>query len=372
MTFLAKYWFSSLGLNFWIASLAIQWYILFSFFWKNVFSTEIISNIVLSVDKLVYADFAAASVLICFGALLGKTSLNQMTFVTLSQVFFYSLNEYINNDFIGLKDVGGSIVIHTFGAYFGLAVSFIITKFQKLNTEEESNYTSDLFSMIGTIFLWIYWPSFNSAVAKPELKDIVIINTVLSLTSSCMFAFITSKIYSSKSKFSMVHIQNATLAGGVAVGVVSDLFLLPCFSLMVGAVAGVLSVLGYKFIQPFLHRKINLHDTCGVHNLHGLPGVLGGLCSVSVFIYYADFEQTLKQISGIAITLVLAIFSGIVTGKVLKFMKGKDKYFADAEEFDGIDKEEFNIDDMVKDRKTIAELTEPLVKVEKEKINSIN
>ena len=256
MTFLAKYWFSSLGLNFWIASLAIQWHIIFSFFWKNVLSNEAVSKISLSLDNLVLADFAAASVLICFGALLGKTTFNQMTFVTMSQVFFYSLNEYVNTEFIGLKDVGGSVVIHTFGAYFGLAVSLLITKTQKLNTEEGSNYTSDLFSMIGTIFLWIYWPSFNSVVAAPNLKNIAIINTVLSLTSSCMFAFITSKIVSSKIKFSMIHIQNSTLAGGVAIGIVADLFLLPYFSLILGAIAGILSVLGYTFIQPFFIEKL--------------------------------------------------------------------------------------------------------------------
>ena len=33
----------------------------------------------------------------------------------------------------------------------------------------------------------------------------------------------------------------------------------------------------FKVVQPFLQDKINLHDSCGVNNLHGIPGILGGL-----------------------------------------------------------------------------------------------
>ena len=38
----------------------------------------------------------------------------------------------------------------------------------------------------------------------------------------------------------------------------------------------------FKVIQPFLFDKVNLHDSCGVNNLHGIPGVLGGLFSVAM------------------------------------------------------------------------------------------
>ena len=50
----------------------------------------------------------------------------------------------------------------------------------------------------------------------------------------------------------------------------------------VGALAGILSTVGFKYIQPFLLGKLKIHDTCGVNNLHGMPGLFGGLLSVLI------------------------------------------------------------------------------------------
>ena len=43
-----------------------------------------------------------------------------------------------------------------------------------------------------------------------------------------------------------------------------------------GGAAGIIAALGELQLKKVLEEKINLHDTCGVHNLHGLPGLLGG------------------------------------------------------------------------------------------------
>lgn len=32
-----------------------------------------------------------------------------------------------------------------------------------------------------------------------------------------------------------------------------------------------------SFAQAFLDKHLNIHDTCGVHNLHGMPGIIGGI-----------------------------------------------------------------------------------------------
>ena len=61
----------------------------------------------------------------------------------------------------------------------------------------------------------------------------------------------------------MVSIQNATLAGGVAVGASADLVILPWGAILVGMLAGALSVLGYTYIQPALEQG-GLDDTCGI------------------------------------------------------------------------------------------------------------
>ena len=123
----------------------------------------------------------------------------------------------------------------------------------------------------------MYWPSFNGALATESQQHRVVINTVLALCSCCVTAFLVDALVRPENKFDMVSIQNATLAGGVAVGSSSDLVIQPWGAILIGCVAGIISVTGYVYIQPMLAKQFGLDDTCGVHNLHGLPGIVGAL-----------------------------------------------------------------------------------------------
>jgi len=97
----------------------------------------------------------------------------------------------------------------------------------------------------------------------------------MAISASCITACGLSKV--STGKLNMEVVLNATLAGGVAVGSASDLVVTAGISMAIGAFAGIISALGFLKFGPFLQAKIGLYDTCGVHNLHGMPGVLGGV-----------------------------------------------------------------------------------------------
>merc|ERR1712126_213495 len=58
--------------------------------------------------------------------------------------------------------------------------------------------------------------------------------------------------------------------------------LTPFGAMIAGAIAGTISTLGFAYLTPWLYEKLRIHDTCGVHNLHGLPGLLGALLSAVV------------------------------------------------------------------------------------------
>lgn len=106
--------------------------------------------------------------------------------------------------------------IHVFGAFFGLACSYFASPpdVGDRSGDNAVSAVSDTFSMIGTIFLYIYWPSFNAAPAgagDPQTRAVV--NTYLALTGSVFMAFVWSRLLRHDHKFNMVDVQNATLAG---------------------------------------------------------------------------------------------------------------------------------------------------------------
>ncbi|RZB40446.1 ammonium transporter Rh type A, partial [Asbolus verrucosus] len=350
MTFLRRYGYSAVGFNFLLGALIIQWALLCQGFYQLNENNKM----KLGIGSLFKADIAAATVLISMGAVLGRTSYMQLLIMGIAEIAVFSANAFLGSDVFQVADAGGSIFVHAFGAYFGLAVSYALELKQKKaepeHSLEEARYTSDIFAMIGTIFLWLFWPSFNAVELTGDGQQRAVINTYLSLASCCVTTFAVSLLLNEDHKFDMVHIQNSTLAGGVAVGTSANLMLQPFGAVLIGTVAGLLSVAGYVKLTPWLSANLRIRDTCGVHNLHGTPGVLAGLigafmagiasesiyCKTLYEIYPAraspnetatpeyDFlrpglgrsagEQAGYQILALVVTVAIAIASGLITG----------------------------------------------------------
>ncbi|XP_063217712.1 ammonium transporter Rh type A isoform X2 [Bacillus rossius redtenbacheri] len=282
MTFLKKYCYSATGFTLLLGAMLVQWAVLC----KGFFHLDPVDHkIHIGIESLLNADIAVAAVLISMGAVLGKTTPLQLLVMGIIEIVAFTSNEYIGVNIFKAVDAGGSMYVHVFGAYFGLGASLALQHGKVLAAEsgggggssnEGASYTSDTFAMIGSIFLWLFWPSFNAGLCVGDERHRAVINTYFSLASCCVVAFATSALLGKDHKLNMVHIQNSTLAGGVAIGTVANMMVYPYGALLIGAAAGVLSVIGYHYIQPFLLRSVKLHDTCGVHYLHGLPGVLAG------------------------------------------------------------------------------------------------
>ncbi|XP_065563752.1 ammonium transporter Rh type A-like isoform X2 [Artemia franciscana] len=271
MTFLKRYGYSSVGINFLLAAICIQWNTLCQgFFHMHDGKIEV------EIFSLLNADLGTAAVLISFGAVLGKTTPLQLIVMLLIETALFATNEWMTIHIFHVADIGASMFVHVFGAYFGLMVSFVLKRDHR-SPKEGAVYHSDVFAMIGTIFLWLFWPSFNASPGIGDQQHRAVINTYYSLAACCVTAFAVSALVSKENKWDMVHIQNSTLAGGVAIGTAADMMVHPFGAMIVGATAATISVLGYRYLTPRISKSLGIHDTCGVHNLHGMPGILAGI-----------------------------------------------------------------------------------------------
>jgi ammonium transporter Rh len=229
--------------------------------------------------------------------------------------------------FTGRNNFSGTITIHMFGAYFGMAVSYVFRspKAWTLKNNKASN-VSDILALIGTGLLWIYWPSFvgASVTGSPASENLCVLHTVLALLGSTAATFFFSQKL--VGKFYPVHIANCTLAGGVAVGASARLDMTPGGALLLGMLAGSSSVFGFVHLSGRLESGLSIHDTCGVHNLHGMPSVLGGLASAifvtmdssASFLETSDKgKQALHQILAVMCTIAFSLVTGLITGFIM-------------------------------------------------------
>ena len=283
-----------------------------------------------SIVSFLLAEFAAAAALIAMGAVLGRLKVYQYGLLGLLLVPFYMINEWLVLDgglgiTKGFVDAGGSIVIHAFGAYFGMGLTLVLSSAKHREVPIESDSASDRFSMLGSMILWIFWPSFCSAVVPEAQFAQTVINVVLALCGATLATYIVGLMI--RKKVAIADIANASLAGGVAIGATCNI-VGPFGAFVIGILAGTLCVVGYTLIQPRIQERLKTVDTCGVHNLHGMPGLLGGLAGIVLVPSAAK-----AQITGILFTVAFAVISGVICGFIIKATGEKEMAYEDSDEF---------------------------------------
>ncbi|NXH28417.1 RHBGB protein, partial [Myiagra hebetior] len=340
VAFLGRYGQGSVAISILITAFAIQWAVLvqgFFYFFLN-------GKIYVGAQSMVSAEFCTAAVLISTGVVLGRVNPVQMMLLALLEVTVCTLNEYILLSLMGVRDSGHSLTVHTFGAYFGLMVSWVLYQphkdKRKREEQQDTGNQTDVFAAVGTIYLWIFWPSFTSTTTVLDnAENWAALNSYFSLVASTVATFILSPVLYEESTPRMVQIQDATLAGMAVMGMAGEMLVTPFGALIAGFLAGLISPLGFRFFTPVLRSRLKIQDTCGVHNIHGLPGILGALLGTLLTLLatadtYGDrlelvfplmaqgsrtvTDQVLIQFSALPLTLLLAALGGCLTGAVLK------------------------------------------------------
>jgi len=331
MTFLKWHGLSAVGFTMLLTAVALQWAVLtegFFYQWMNEYPDW--HYIGVNIYSMLGGLYAVSAVLITFGALIGKVTPLQLVIVAIIELCLHSLNYVVIIGGLSVADMGGTLIDHMFGAYFGLGVAYMMGK---PDVEPDMGAIPDVFSLIGTVFLWIYWPSFvaGAADANSDQQQRALVYTILALSSSTVTAFFSSSFFNKNGVMRPVDIQNATLAGGVSIGCIANLTLNPAVAIFVGICASLVATAGSYYVQPYLEEKFTIHDTCGVHNLHGMTSIVGGTVSIIVAVVNVDQDsgiynvdgknyassQWWRQLVGMLVVFTYSIFTGLVTGYIL-------------------------------------------------------
>ncbi|NXH44798.1 RHL protein, partial [Dicaeum eximium] len=332
---LRRYGFSSTGFNFLLVVLGVQCSVLVEdFLFSFCFSFLPCS--------LAKAVVSMAAVVISTGAVLGKANPMQLIVMTLVELIIFYVSRCINRKFLQVPEKLTLMHVHLFGAYFGLALTSRFPGPPPGLDKSRSTPKSDLFSVLGTVFVWVFWPSFNSILADSKREPVL--NTYLALAVSAVAAFMLSALTSKDGKFRMAQLRSALLAGGVTVSHTAQRIQHPWIAMILGLLGTAINILGSHCLQRCFNRALKLQDTSGIHFTFGLPAVLGAVAAIVVRAVKCGIETQWNDLSRLGYlifidvgafcqTITTALITGLITGLILniKLLKAVhvSKYFDD-------------------------------------------
>ncbi|NWV17626.1 RHL protein, partial [Origma solitaria] len=335
---LRRYGFSSTGFNFLLIVLGVQCSVLVEGLLVFLKAEQNESGL----RSLAKAVMSTTAVVISTGAVLGKANPLQLIVMTLVELIVFHVSRCINGTFLKVQDSLPLMHVHLFGAYFGLAVASRFPEAPPGLDKNRSTPQSELFSVLGTVFVWVFWPSFNSILA--ESKKEAVLNTYFALAVSAVTAFMLSALTSRDGKFRMTHIHSAVLAGGVTISYTAHSIQQPWIAMILGLLGSVITILGSHCLQRCFNPALKLQDTSGVHFTFGLPAVLGAVAVVVLSVVKKGIDTQWNNLSSLGFmvlidlaafcqTISAALITGLITGLILntKLLKTVpvSKYFDD-------------------------------------------
>ena len=226
----------------------------------------------------------------------------------------------------GHVDFAGSSVVHMVGGMAALAGAIVIgPRIGKYGPKGEVNTIPGHnipMAILGTFILAFGWFGFNpgSTLAGQDYRiGVVAVNTMMAGTAGTLAAL--AFMYARGQKPDPGMLCNGLLAGLVAI-TAPCAFVNSIGSVIIGAIAGILVILVYNFVD----RKLKIDDPVGAFAVHGANGAWGVL-SLGLFadgsygdgwngvagpvkgLFYGDASQFVAQLIG---TLTCAIFVFVV------------------------------------------------------------
>uniref|UniRef100_A0A4W4FU68 Ammonium transporter AmtB-like domain-containing protein n=1 Tax=Electrophorus electricus TaxID=8005 RepID=A0A4W4FU68_ELEEL len=311
--FLVRYGFSGTGFGLLVAAMVVQWATFINAFLSSFHSRKICF--------LVNAELCAASALVAMGAVHGKTNPAQLLLLGLLEVTGLVVNQGLIKKLFKNDTFNTTMQLHVFGALFGVMTSWVLYRSEAEPRHEKEKFDSKtgLFSTLGMLLLWMFWPSINFVEAQ-EIR--IMYSTYLSLAVSAVTAMALSVLLSPKGKINLVHVQGAALAGGVAIGAIRTV-LDPWVAMVIGMCATLLSTLGFRYMKDHMLFAFECHDTCGVLSVHAIPGILGWFADLFLQLVNTDdatiaIRFAVHYICILLISVSMSLVTGTITGFLLK------------------------------------------------------
>ncbi len=226
---------------------------------------------------------------------------------------------------IPFHDFAGSTVVHSVGAWVGLAGAAVLgPRIGKYNGKANAIPGHSLtLGALGVFILWFGWFGFNpgSQLASSGLENSlaishIFVTTNLSAASGVVGAITLSWMLYKKPVLSLT--LNGALAGLVAITAGTDV-ISPGGAVIVGLLAGALLV----FSVSFFDNVLRIDDPVGAISVHGVCGAFGtimvGFLSTDGGLFYGGGAGLLlSQLIGVLAVAAWAMGTGFILFKTLK------------------------------------------------------